>query len=162
MKLDRMEKLQLPEGFRKLIRLLRRGVIISQSLYYVFLGCAVGALIFHAGTAWAIAAFIMSFICRLNVVLHVGRRYISALKIAENPEIVYWGHSINRQGQAIDTLVVESKNIKLHLKDGRQLDVDAVTGTGISQEQLREIISWLRRHNPSIRWGDYDKPCFEK
>jgi hypothetical protein len=70
--------------------------------------------------------------------LHVGRRYISAWKVAENPQIVYWGHSINQQGQATDLVVTESNKLKLHLKDGTQLNVEAVRGTGISQEQLRK------------------------
>ena len=160
MKRDRMEELQLPEGFCKLIRRLRRGGIIFHSLFLVFLGCACGALIFHWGFSWVIAAFIMSLVCRLTVLLSVGRKYISAWKVAENPQIVYWAHSLDGQGRAIDKHVKESKNIRLHLKDGTQLEVEAVRGTGTSQEQLREIISWLRQRNPSIRWGDYDKPCF--
>lgn len=155
-----MEELQLPEGFCKLIRRLRRGGIIFQSLYFIFLGCACATLIFHWGISWAITAFIMSLVCRLTVLLSVGRQYISAWKVAENPQIVYWAHSLDGQGRAIDTLVTESKNIRLHLKDGTQLAVEAVRGTGISQEQLREIISWLQQRNPSIRWGNYDKPCF--
>ena len=158
MKRDRMEELQLPEGFCKLIRRLRRGGIIFHSLSLVFLGCACAALIFHWGISWAIAAFIMSLVCRLTVLLSVGRQYISAWKVAENPHIVYWAHSLDGQGRAIDKTVTESKNIRLHLKDGTQLAVEAVRGTGTSQEQLLEIISWLQQQNPSIRWGNYDKP----
>ena len=159
MKRDRMEELQLPEGFRKLIRRLWRGGVIFHSSSLVFLGCACGALIFHWGISWAIAAFIMGLVCRLSVVLSVGRKYISAWKVAENPQIIYWAHSLDGQGRAIDKPVTESKNIRLHLKDGTQLEVAAVRGTGTSQEQLREIISWLRQRNPSIRWGNFDKPC---
>jgi hypothetical protein len=160
MKRDTMEELQLPEGFCKLIRRLRRGGIIFNSLYYVFLGCACAALIFHWGISWAITAFILGLVCRLTFLLSVGRRYISAWKVAENPQIVYWAHSLDGQGRAIVEPVAESKNIRLHLKDGTQLAVEAVRGTGTSHEQLREIISWLRQCNPSIRWGDYDNPCF--
>jgi len=164
MKRDRMEELQLPEGFCKLIRRLRRGGIIFHSLYLVFCGCAGGAifagLFFHGWIPWAIAAFIMGLVCRLTVLLSVGRKYISAWKVAENPQIVYWAHSLDGQGRAVGKPVTESKNIRLHLKDGTQLEVEAVRGTGTSQEQLREIISWLRQRNPSIRWGDYDKPSF--
>jgi hypothetical protein len=65
---------------------------------------------------------------------------------------------LDGQGRAIDKTVTESKNIRLHLKDGTQLAVEAVRGTGTSQEQLLEIISWLQQQNPSIRWGNYDKP----
>jgi hypothetical protein len=160
MKRDRLEEMELPEGFRKLIRRLRRGGIIFHSSSLVFFGCACGALIFHWGMSWAIAAFIMSLVCRLTILLSVGRKYISAWKVAETPQIVYWAHSLDGQGRAIGKSVNESKNIRLHLKDGTQLEVEAVRGAGTSQEQLREIVSWLRQRNPSIRWGDYDKPCF--
>jgi len=160
MKRKRMEELQLPEGFRILICHLRRGVIICQFLSYVFIGCAAGTLVFHGGISWAITAFIMSLVCRLNVVLHVGRRYISAWKAAENPQIVYWVHSINpkRQGQITNISVTESKNLKLHLKDGMHLEIDS--GRGISQAHLRDIIFWLRERNPSVRCGDYDNTIF--
>ncbi len=161
---DRMEELQLPEGFCMLIRRLRRGGIILHSFYFFFCGCAGGAFIagmgFHGWIPWAIVAFIMSLVCRLTALLPVGRKYISAWKVAENPQIVYWAHSLDGQGRAVDESVTESKNIRLHLKDGTQLAIEAVRGTGISQEQLREVISWLRQRNASIRWGNYDKPCF--
>jgi hypothetical protein len=153
-----MEELQLPEGFCKLLRRFRRGGILFHSLYLILLGCAGGALVCHLGISWAIAAFILCLVCRLTVLLSIGRKYISACNVAENPQIVYWGHSMDRQGRAIDTPVTESKNILLHLKDGTQVEVEAVRGTGVSQTQLREIIFWLRQRNPSIRWGDYDKP----
>jgi hypothetical protein len=159
MKRDRLEDMQLPEGFRILIRHLRRGVVIFKSLKLVFLGCAVGVFIFHGGIAWVITSFILGLVCELTALLHVGRRYISAWKVAENPQIVFWGHSVDRQGQATDKPVIDSKNLKLHLRDGTQLEVEAVSGTGMSQEQLRDIILWLRQRNPSMRWGDYDKPC---
>jgi len=149
-----MEELQLPEGFCKLIRRLRRGGIVFHSLFLVFLGCGCAAVIFHWGISWVITAFNVSLVCRLTVLLSVGRKYISAWKVAENPQIVYWAHSLDGQGRAIDTPVSESKNIILHLKDGTPLEVEAVRGTGTSQEQLREIISWLRQRNPSIRWGN--------
>ena len=160
MKQNRMEELQLPEGFRKLIRRLRRGGIIFHSLFLIFFGCTCSALIFHWGISWAIAAFIMSLVCRLTVVLSVGRKYISAWKAAENPEVIYWAHSLDGQGRAVDQPVSDSNNIRLHLKDGTQFELESVRGTGTSSEQLQEVISWLRQRNPSIRWGNYDKPSF--
>ncbi len=157
MKRNKMKELQLPEGFRKLIRRLRRGGIIFYSLSLVFLGCACASLILHWGIPWAITAFIMSMVCRLTAALSIGRRYLSAWKAAENPQIIYWVHSTDRQGRAIDTPVTESKTLRLHLKDGTQLDVETVAGTGISQADLQDIISWLSQRNSSMRWGNYDK-----
>jgi hypothetical protein len=156
MKRDRMAELQVPEGFRLFIRHLRRGVIICKFLFFAFSGCAGIALMFHGGIPWSISAFIMGLACGVNILLHVGRRYISALKVAEHPEIVYWVHSINpkRQGQITDMSVTESKNLKLHLKDGMHLEIDAVHG--ISQAHLRDISFWLRERNPSMRCGYYD------
>jgi hypothetical protein len=162
MKPDKMEELQLPAGFRKLLKRLRRGGIIFHSIHLILIGCACASLIFHWGISWAITAFILSLVCRLTVLLSIGRKYISAWKAAENPQIVYWAHSLHGQGRATDKIVTESKNVRLHLKDGTQFEVEAVRGTGTSQEQLQEVISWFRQRNPSIRWGDYDKPCFEK
>ena len=159
MKQNRMEELQLPERYRKLIRRLRRGGIIFFSLSLVFGACACAALVFHWGISWAISAFIMSLVCRLTLVLSVGRKYVSAWKVAENPEIVYWAHSLDGQGRAIDKPLSESKNVRLHLKDGTQLEVEAVRGTGTTQDQLREVISWLSRCSPSTRLGNYDQPC---
>jgi hypothetical protein len=155
-----IDELQLPIGLNKLIRRLRRGGIIFHSLSLLFLGCGCAALIFRWGIAWFLFAFVMSLICRLTFLLHIGRRYVSARKIVENPQIVYWGHAINGQGQAMDLVVTEARTIRLHLKDGTHLSVETVRGTGTSLEQLREVISWLRQKNPEIRWGNYDKPCF--
>jgi hypothetical protein len=162
MKRDRLAEMQLPEGFCLLISRLQRGVMIFRSLYLVFAGCAGAAFFagcfYHAWIPWAVVAFIMGLACRLAVLLHVAPRYRSARKIVENPQIVYWGHSIDGRGQFTDTTVIESNKIKLHLKDGGQLAVEAVRGTGTSQKQLREVISWLHQRNPSMRWGNYDHP----
>ncbi|HEY1661095.1 MAG TPA: hypothetical protein VGI03_01635 [Verrucomicrobiae bacterium] len=147
-----------PEGLCILIRRLRRGGVFFHSLYLVFLGCGCGALMFHWGIPWFILCFILGLICRLTVLLHVGRRYISARKVTENPGIVYWGYATDRQGCATDRAVTEANTIKLQLKDGSHLAVEAVRGAGITREQLREVIAWLRQKNPSIRWGNYDKP----
>jgi hypothetical protein len=166
MKPDKMEELQLPAGFRKLLKRLRRGGIIFHCLYLGFCGLAGGAFfagtILHAWGFWVLAVFlfVLSLVCRLTVLLSAGRKYISALKAAENPQIVYWAHSLDGQGRATDKIVTESRNVRFHLKDGTLFEVEAVRGTGTSQEELREVISWFRQHNPSIRWGDYDKPCF--
>lgn len=149
----------LPEGLYKLIRRLRRGGIFFQSLNRIFLGCGFGALIFHWGITLFILCFVMGLVCRLTARLHIGRRYISARKVAENPQIIYWGHDTDQQGLATDWAVTQSKTITLHLKDGSQLAIEAVRGAGITQEQLREVISWLRQKNPSIGWGNYDKPA---
>src|ERR1700728_1605910 len=124
MKRNRMEDLQLPEGFRKLIRRLRRGVIIFHSLSLFFVACFGVAIIFRE-ISWAITAFLLSLACRLTFILHVGPRYISAWKVAENPQIVYWGHAAGYQGQAADLNVEESNKLNLHLKDGKQLEVEA-------------------------------------
>jgi hypothetical protein len=80
----------------------------------------------------------------------------------EDPQIVYWGHSIDGQGQFTEAPVAASNKIKLHLKNGGHLDVAAVRGTGTSQAQLREVISWLRQKNPAMRWGNYEQPVPEK
>ena len=166
MKRDRMEELQLPAGFRKLLKRLRRGGIFLHSFYLIFCGCAGGALlgatILHAWGFWVLAAFffILGLVCRLTVLLSIGRKYISAWKAAENPQTVYWSHSLDGQGRTTDKIVTESKNVRFHLKDGTQFEVEAVRGTRTSQEELCEVISWFRQRNPSIRWGDYDKPCF--
>ena len=158
MKQDKLEELQLPEGFRKLIRRLRRGGIIFHTLSLLFLTGACSVLIFHWGISWAITAFILCLVCRLTVLLSIGRKYISAWKVAEDPKIVYWVHSTDGQGRANDQPVSESRTVRLHLKDGTQLEVEAVTGTGISQTQLQDALSWLRHKNQALRWGDYDKP----
>ena len=158
MKRNRMEELQLPEGFRKLLRRLRRGGMIFHSLFLVFAGCSGAALSFHWGISWAVAAFIMGLVCHLTVLLSIGQKYISAWKVAESPQIVYWAHSIDGQGRAIDTPVTESKNIRLHLKDGTELAVEAVRGTGTTQAELQDVISWLNQKNPTMRWGNYDNP----
>ena len=160
---DVLEKTQLPDGFYLLIRRLQRGVVIFRTLYLLFAGSTGVALIlgllFHGWIPWALVAFMASLSCRLAVLLHVGPRYVSARKVLKNPQIVYWGHSIDGRGQFTDTTVVESPRLKLHLKNGAQLQIEVVRGTGTSQEQLREVVLWLRNHNPSIRWGDYDNPC---
>jgi hypothetical protein len=158
MKQNRMEELQLPEGLRKLLRRLRRGGIIFHSLHLVFAGCAGGALFFHGGIPWAVTAFVLSVACKLTAALHIGRRYICAWKVAENPQIVYWAHSADGHEQAIDRLVTESLSITLHLNDGTQLDVSAVRGTGTSQAELQDIVSWLMKKNPSMRWGVFNNP----
>lgn len=159
MKPDRMKELELPEGFRKLLRRLRRGGIIFHLSSLVFIGCACASLLFHWGISWAIAAFILSLVCRLTVLLSIGQKYISAWKAAENPHIIYWAHSLDRQGRATDKIVTESKNVRFHLKDGTQFEVEAVRGTGTSQEELCEVISWFRQRHSSIRWGSYDQTC---
>jgi len=156
MKQDKMEELKLPEGFRKLFQRLRRGQIIFYSLSIIFLACTCAALIFHWGISWVITAFIMTLVCRLTLILSIGPRYIAACKVAENPQIVYWAHYINGRGQAVQEAVLDSKSIRLHLKDGTQFAVDAVRGTGTSPEQLQEVVSWLHQRNPEMRWGDYD------
>jgi hypothetical protein len=166
MKPDKMKELQLPEGFRKLLKRLRRGGIIFYSLYLVFCGLAGGAffagIILHAWGFWVLAIFLffLSLACRLTVLVSIGRKHISAWKAAENPQIIYWAHSLDGQGRATDKIVTESRNVRFHLKDGTQFEVEAVLGTGTSQEELREVISWFRQRNSSIRWGNYDKPCF--
>jgi hypothetical protein len=164
MKANTFEETSLPEAFRMLIQRLRRGASLFHYLYLIFAGCAGGAIfastISHGWLPWAVVAFIMSLVCRLTVLLHVGKRYISARKIAQAPQIVYWGHSINERGEFSDTAVTASNKIRLHLKDGADLSVEAVGGTGTSQAQLQEFILWLRQKNPSMRWGNYDQPAF--
>jgi hypothetical protein len=159
MKHENRKESNLPTGFRKLLGRLERGTLIWHAFSFIFWGTAsvfIIGLSFPGRIPWAVTAFILGIVCRVTALLHVWPRYISASKVAENPQIVYWGHSTDPKGLALDGNATDSNALKLHLKDGTQLEVETARGTGVSQTQLGEIISWLRSRNPSMRWGRYD------
>jgi hypothetical protein len=153
-----MEELQLPEGFRKSLRRLRRGGIIFQSLSLLFLVSVGLAAWFDAVAGWWIAAGLMALICRLTVVLSIGPRYISTYKAATDPSLVYWVHGLGPGREPADASAPEPTTIRLHLKDGSQVDIETARGTGTTPEQLQEIVTWLRQRNAAIRFGKYDQP----
>ena len=138
MKRDRMEELQLPEGFRKEIRDLRRGVFLFYSMSLIFVACSVVlffvGLVLHVWIPLAISVFFISVGCRV-ILISAGQRHTSAWKIAENPQIVYWGHSTYQTDKPLN----ESIHLKLHLRDGTELEMAAtgIAGIGTTKEQLQ-------------------------
>ena len=82
---------------------------------------------------------------------HVRARHISAWKVFENPQIVYWAHSTTRHQHLADEAIRDCRLLTLHLRDGRQFEV------GLPPAEMRNFIDWLTERNPSVQWSAFDK-----
>jgi hypothetical protein len=143
--------MQLPETYRSFMRRVRRGGIVLRILSLVFIGLGGLALATPGFRPWTAAAFLLAVSCLLGV-RHVGSRYVSAWKVSENPQIVYWAHPTTRHEHLADGAIQECELLTLHLRDGTQFEL------GLPPGDMRDFVTWLSERNASVRFGAYDQP----
>jgi hypothetical protein len=123
--------------------------MIFGALFAVLCACS-GLALAEKQTAWAVAAFEAAILVGLGF-RHVRSRDISARKISDNPQLVYWAHPTvipaNEQWLLTNTTV---QSLSLHLRDGSQFDAC------LSPKEMESFIGWLKCQNPTIRMGAYD------
>jgi hypothetical protein len=141
--------MEQPEAYCLFMRRVRRGAIIFKILSLVFTGVAGLALATPGLRPWAAAAFLLGVCCLLGV-RHVGGRYISARKVSENPQIVYWAHPTRPFESLSNDAIEECKLLLLHLRHGTQLEIN------LPPAEMRNFVAWLKERNSSMRWGAYD------
>lgn len=138
-----------PNSYAVFLRRLARGVIILRILwiFLVAISAIMAFLLYEYG--WSAAAFLASA-CIMFAILSVNKRFSLAAELSSNPLIVYWVHPSNQNSPYADQLPIECSTIKLHLRNGCDLEVD------LPLKDMREFLAWLRKQNPSIRVGPYE------
>jgi hypothetical protein len=90
----------------------------------------------------------------LVAIRHAGVRYFGAYKVCTQTEIVYWIHPtkalIDVSDGAVSGTMEDSNLFVLHLRDGTQLELS------IPSEDVGSFVIWLKKHNPSVRVGNYE------
>ena len=143
--------MQLPEGYRLFLRRGPRGMIIFGTLRLVSFLVVVVALPMHFYPAWVVAGIFAYGLFTVGS-HHVRNWYVSARKVSENPQLVYWAHPTTVRQHLSSDSIQNCRLLTLHLRDGTQFEV----GAQMSQKEMRSFIAWLSESNPSIRWGFYD------
>ena len=143
--------MQSSEVYYLLVRRIRRGLVIFTILWFasVIVTCIL-ALIVPGGRPWAVTAFLASIYIYLGRD-HVGKRHISALRVSEYPQVVYWAHPTSGHQAFSNDAMHDCTLIMLHLRDGTEFEVR------LPPEQMRAFIAWLVERNPSVRLGAYDE-----
>jgi hypothetical protein len=142
--------MQPPEISRLLTRWFYRRVIIFKIMQLVTCGCAGAAFLLPGGWRWAIGIFL---ICVLFTIGWAKARggYLSARKVFQNPQFVYWAHPANPKDSRVSAEPVNGcKLLTLHLRDGTQFQ------PYLSAKDMPTFIAWLKEQNPSVRLGPYD------
>jgi len=138
-----------PEAYHRFKRRIRRGVVFFHMLWIVSVVFAGVTLVTPGRRCWAVSGLLMGILSGLAA-RQVRERYISARKVSENPQVVYWAHPTRPFVRFSSEKVEECKLLTLHLKDGTQLEVD------LPPEDMGTFIAWLKESNPFIRWGPYE------
>jgi hypothetical protein len=81
---------------------------------------------------------------------HLREQFVAALKVSQDPQIVYWAHSRELPRRVARYGMKDYKVLTLHLRDGHQCEVN------LPSDDLLKFTNWLRERNPSVRWGSYD------
>ena len=145
----RIPLMQAQEVYRLLVRRIRRGVIIFGTLSVV-LCVSSGVALANKHTVWAAAAFAWAILAGGGF-RHVRNRDLSARKISDNPQIVYWAHpTVIPANQRWLLRYATWQSLSLHLRDGSQFDAC------LSPKEMESFVIWLKCQNPSFRMGDYD------
>jgi hypothetical protein len=139
---------------RLLQRFPGRGLILFRLLW---LGSLIGfgllpnlILLSNASISWGwVFAVLLLGLIAFLAWSHARKQFFMARLVAEDPMIVYWAHAAGRQGPDLETSVDNCSSLTLHLRVGRQLDVQ------LPVPQMRELNAWLSEKNPDIRWGHY-------
>ena len=138
--------MQTPESYRLFLRRLYRGRIIMVALFLV-LAIAGGLTFLLPGyRGWAAFFWLSDSLCLMGR-WHVGARYMAAVQVCSNPQIVYWVHSGTPM---LPMLRGWLGTLMLHLRDGTQLEIE------VPPKNLEEVIAWLKEKNPSLRCGPYE------
>jgi hypothetical protein len=143
--------METPEIYRILSRRMHRGIIIFGAL--IFALCVLGGVaLADKERTWGVSAILAALLC--GVGFHrVRSRDSAALKISEQPHLVYWAHVTvipPRQQWLLASTDVQS--LTLHLRDGTQFDAC------LAPNEMMKFTDWLTERNPSIRRGAYDGP----
>jgi len=77
-------------------------------------------------------------------------KYVAALKVSQNPLIVYWVNSRELNRRIARYGMRDYKILTLYLRDGHKCEAY------LSPDDVRKFTDWLREQNPSVRWGAYD------
>jgi hypothetical protein len=141
--------MESPSGYLSFMRRVRRGAILFQVLWLAASGLSGWALVSPGRRYLAIPGLSAAVLFVLAGTL-VRRRYSSALKVAQNPQLVYWAHPIDRTGHIASNSLDDCRDLSLHLRDGRQFEVD------LPSQDMRSFVAWLKEQNPSVRLGSYD------
>jgi hypothetical protein len=97
---------------------------------------------------WVVAAVLASILFYLA--LSLVRKGISlAWNVSEKPQLVYWAQP-STLSEKFSPDLIDFKFLTLHLRNGRQLEVH------LPPTEMRELITWLKDRNPSVRLGPYD------
>gem|GEM_PF-5151288 len=81
----------VPESYNSFLRRLKRGCFIFWALSLVFTAVA-GRALLGGYFGWSATCLLLGIVCQLTITLHVGKRYDTAMKVRQNPRIVYWVH----------------------------------------------------------------------
>ncbi len=145
--------MQSLELYRILAHRIRVGLVIWPVLCFVSIVSGVLATLTSTSRPWAVTAFVVSILFYWSW-CHVRKRSITALRIAENPQLVYWAYPFNgpqpfasvdsRERSDVPTCV------QLHLRDGTDLDIR------LPKAQMQAVLSELLVRNASVRLGAYD------
>ena len=141
--------MEQPKAYRSFIRRVRCGVFLFQILTLASPVFGAWALATPGCRSWAAVCFLVALLFGLAR-NQVRGRYISARKVSETPQIVYWAHPTRPFEPRSNETIGECKLLMLHLQDGTQLEVD------LPPAEMCRLIDWLTEKNPSIRLGVYD------
>lgn len=145
------------EEVRKLLvrrRHLLSGYILLRILYLGFTVATAGLVclkpIVFVSWGWVALSFLLGVIS-LMAWYDARDRFVMSVLIVEDPMIVYWAHASGEHGPVLEASVENCTTLRLHLRIGRQLDVE------LPVAKMRELNAWLREKNPHIRWGHYER-----
>src|SRR5580698_10568023 len=139
--------MEIPEGYQLFLRRGPRGIMIFGILRIVSAVFGGVALTIPGYRAWAVASILAYGLFSVGL-HHVRGWYVSARKVSENPQLVYWAHPTAVRQHLSSAAIQNCKLLTLHLRDGTQFEV----GARMSQKEIRSFIAWLSESNSSIRW----------
>lgn len=128
---------------------IRRRGIAFRILWIVSAGCSGAALLVQSRWPWAITAILVCFLFILAWA-NMRKKYLSAWKVSENPQLVYWAHSHALPPRLARYGMKDYKVLTIHLRDGQQCEFN------LPSDDVRKFNDWLSKQNPSVRWGAYD------
>jgi hypothetical protein len=145
------------EEVRKLLegrRHLLSGYVLLRICYLGFVVTAAGLVclkpVFFVSWGWVALSFLLGVIS-LMAWYNARDRLVMSVLIVEDPMMVYWAHASGEHGPDLEASVENCTTLRLHLRIGRQLDVE------LPVSKMRELNAWLRERNPQIRWGHYER-----
>ena len=137
-----VSELSPEEIFRILATRFRRGGRICLAFFLIgIVGLAVS--LFYRHTWGAVAAFVVCVASKTGAML-LNRKLVLAHRISREPQLVYWAHPCRSFVRGYTCILT------LHSRTGQALEL------ATSREEALRVTTWLRKHSPGMRLGDYD------